>query len=300
VAARPQGLTASAAAAAGLAAWLALWSGGAPAGAAPAGRRPERIVSLVPSVTETLFAIEAGPAVVGIGSFDHLPPDIARVPRVGGLLDPDVERILSLRPDLVIAYDSQTDLRRQLELAGIPLYVYTHGGLNDVTDSVRDLGRRLGRETGAERLAAAIDRDLAEVRSRVRGRVRPRTLLVFAREPGTLRNIYASGGLGFLHDMLETAGGANVFGEVRRQSLQVTTETLLGIAPEAIVDLRYSGEIRPDDIPLERAAWAVLPALPAVRSGRIHVLVGDEFVIPGPRVAAATAKLARALHPDAF
>ena len=87
---------------------------------------------------------------------------------------------------------------------------------------------------------------------------------------------------------------------MRRQSLQVTTETLLRIAPEVIVDLRYSGEIRPDDIPAERDAWSALPSVPAVRTGRIHVLVGDEFVIPGPRVAAATAKLARALHPDAF
>ena len=246
-----------------------------------------------------LFAIEAGPAVVGVSSFDRLPPDVARVPRVGALLDPDVERILSLRPDLVIVYDSQTDLRRQLELARIPLYVYTHAGLTDVTDTMRALG-----PPAAGRPEPSAGRghrpDLAEVRLRVRGRVRPRTLLVFGREPGTLRNIYASGGHGFLHDMLETAGGDDVFGDVRRESVQVTTETLLGIAPEAIVDLRYSGEIRPEDIPLERAAWAVLPALPAVRSGRIHVLVGDEFVIPGPRVAAATAKLARALHPDAF
>ena len=271
-----------------------------PAGAPAATQIPTRIVSLVPSVTEMLFAIGAGPAVAGVGSFDREPPEIERLPRVGGLLDPDLERILSLRPDLAVVYESQTDLRQQLELARVPLFVYTHAGLTDVTQTLRDLGRRVGRGQEADRLAASIDRDLSAVRARVRGRTRPRTLLVFAREPRTLRNIYVSGGVGFLHDMLEAAGGTNVFGDVRRQSLQVTTETLLRIAPEVIVDLRYSGEIRPDDIPAERDAWSALPSVPAVRTGRIHVLVGDEFVIPGPRVAAATAKLARALHPDAF
>ncbi len=247
-----------------------------------------------------LFAIGAGPLVVGVGSFDREPREIDRLPRVGGLLNPDLERILSLRPDLVVAYESQTDLRSQLDAAGIPLFVYTHAGLGDVTQTLRELGQRLGRVKEADSLAGTIERDLAAVRARVQGRTRPRTLLVFAREPRTLRNIYVSGGTGFLHDMLEAAGGTNVFGDVRRQSLQVITETLLRIAPEVIVDLRYSGEIRPDAVPLERDAWNALPAVPAVRTGRIHVLVGDEFVIPGPRVAAATAKLARALHPDAF
>jgi iron complex transport system substrate-binding protein len=283
-----------------LAAGLAAGSAASPDVAVRASQNPRRIVSLVPSITEMLFAIGGGPAVVGVGSFDREPPEIGRLPRVGGLLDPDLERILSLRPDLVIAYDSQTDLRSQLEAARIPMFVYAHAGLGDVTQTLRDLGRRVGRVREADQLASTIDRDLAAIRARVRERTRPRTLLVFAREPRTLRNVYVSGGVGFLHDMLDVAGGTNVFGDVRRQSLQVSTETLLGIAPEVIVDLRYSGEIRPDDVSLERDAWRVLPALPAVRTGRVYVLVGDEFVIPGPRVAAATLKLARALHPDAF
>jgi iron complex transport system substrate-binding protein len=247
-----------------------------------------------------LFAIGAGPSVVGVGSFDKEPPEVARLPRVGGLLDPDIERILSLRPDLVVAYGSQTDVCGQIEAAGIPLFVYAHAGLRDITDTIRTLGRRVGRTEQANGLAATIERDLETIRAHVRGRPRPRTLLVLAREPRALRNIYVSGGIGFLHDMLEVAGGTNVFAAIPRESLQVSIETLLAFEPEVIIDLRYSGEIRPQDVELERAAWQALPALPAVRSGRVYELLGDEFVIPGPRVAAATLKLARALHPDAF
>jgi ABC-type Fe3+-hydroxamate transport system substrate-binding protein len=80
---------------------------------------PQRIVSLVPSVTETLFAIGAGPQVVGVSSYDREPPEVSKLPRVGALIDPNVERILSLRPDLVVVYASQADLREQMRRAGI-------------------------------------------------------------------------------------------------------------------------------------------------------------------------------------
>ena len=101
------------------------------------GAAPTRIISLIPAVTEMLFAMSAGPAVVAVSSFDEYPPQVKSLPRVGALLDPDLERILSLRPELVIVYESQTDLRRQLERAGIPMFVYKHAGLADVTLTIR-------------------------------------------------------------------------------------------------------------------------------------------------------------------
>ena len=92
--------------------------GAAQPAAAPAP--PRRIISLVPALTEMLFAIGAGPQVVAVSSFDTYPPEVAPLPRVGALLDPDVERVLSLTPDLVAIYGTQTDLKRQLERASIP------------------------------------------------------------------------------------------------------------------------------------------------------------------------------------
>src|SRR6185503_3867333 len=105
--------------------------------AAPPPPAVSRIVSLVPAVTEMLFALGAGPKVVGVSSFDHFPPEVERVPRVGALLDPDVDRILSLRPDLVVVYRSQSDVLAQLGRANIPVFVYAHAGLADVTTTLR-------------------------------------------------------------------------------------------------------------------------------------------------------------------
>jgi iron complex transport system substrate-binding protein len=261
--------------------------------------RPERIVSLVPAVTEMVFALGAGPQVVGVSSFDQYPPDVATRPKVGGLIDPDIERILSLRPDLVIVYATQTDLRTQLERVGIQMFLYEHAGLSDITTTIRQLGQRLAVSAPAAQLATRIDSTIAGVRQRVAGRARPRTVLVFSRETDTLRGIYASGGRGFLHDMLVAAGGDNIFGDVDRQSVQATRELILARAPAVILEIR-AVPMSSDSSERSLRSWDALSSLPAVRSRRVHVLPDNEFVVPGPRVAEATRRFAELLHPEAF
>src|SRR5688572_22497973 len=100
-----------------------LWMCGRPLADDAAGQGPaRRVVSLVSAVTEMLFAIGAGDAVVGVSNYDTFPPEVTTRPKVGALVDPDFERILTLRPDLVVVYGSQDDLMRRLERAAIPFY----------------------------------------------------------------------------------------------------------------------------------------------------------------------------------
>ena len=265
---------------------------------------PQRIISVVPSVTEILFAIGAGPQIVGIGSFDTIPidhHDRLKIERVGGLLDPDMERIFTLRPDLVVLYESQTDPHEQLRRAGIPVLLYQHGSLLEISHTIRNLGRRTGQSREADAVATKLEAGLSSIRNRVAGLKRPRTLLVFAREPLTMRNVYVSGGIGFLHDMLDVAGGENIFKAVRREQVaQVSSEAILTSAPDVIVEIRYEESLTPETLARERAVYEQLSMLPAVRSGRIHFLTGSRFIVPGPGVAEATEELARLLHPDAF
>jgi iron complex transport system substrate-binding protein len=258
---------------------------------------PQRIVSLVPSATETLFAIGAGSRVVGVSSFDRYPPGVRQLPSVGALIDPDVERILSLRPDLVVTYASQDDLAAQLARARIRTYRYKHGGVADILRTVRELGDSAGLESSAARVVALIQADLERIRAAIAGAPRPRTVMVIGREPGSLRAIEVSGGYGFLHDLLVTAGGDNVFGEVARESLTVTTETLIARAPEVVIELHYTDQPAPDEVSREGAPWKGLTSLPAVRSGRVVLLYGGELVVPGPRIAHTAEVFARALHP---
>ena len=259
-----------------------------------------RIISLVPALTEMLFAIGAGPQVIAVSSYDEFPPGVEALPRIGALLDPDVERILALRPDLVLTYGSQRGLEVQLARAGIRTFTYRHGGVAGVFQALRDLGAATGHEAGGERTAHEIQAQLDTVQARVRPYRRPRTLLVFSRQPQSLQQMYVSGGTGFLDDILQIAGGANVFADVRRESVQPSHETLLARAPEAIIELHVTGMMATADIQRERSLWATLASIPAVRRGRIHFLDGSYLVVPGPRMGLAAEALARALHLEAF
>jgi len=177
----------------------------------------------------------AGDRVIAIGTYDKYPPEAQKLPRVGALIDPNVEQILQMRPDLVVVYATQTELTRRLERANIPYYSYSHQGLADIFSTIRSLAMRIGAGRAGEALASRLETQLAATRAKVANRPRPTTLLVMGREPGALRNIYASGGVGFLHDMLGAAGGADVLGDIHRQSVDVSNEMVLARAPQVII-----------------------------------------------------------------
>jgi iron complex transport system substrate-binding protein len=285
------------------------WSGGAAllagilaiaaVSAAQAQAPPSRIVSLVPNLTDILIAIGARPQLVGVSSYDD-EPEVKDLPRVGALLDPDVERIIALRPDLALVYGSQQDLMAQLTRASIPIFSYRHGGLSHVAATIREVGARTGRSLEAAKLVSEIERRIDAVRKLVAGAPPRRTLLVFGRERGTLRGIYASGGRGFLHDMLAAAGGINVFADVQAESVQASSEMVLSRSPDVIIEIRSRDIPSAEERDREMDAWKTLASLPAVRAGRLYLLAGKSINVPGPLVAEGVERIARALQPGLF
>ena len=162
--------------------------------------------------------------------------------------------------------------------------------------TMRTLGQRTGNVEQAEKVARALETAIDGVRKRVAGRPRPKTLLVFGREPGSLRNIYASAGRGFLHDMLTAAGGEDVLNDIEKESAQVSTEIDPLAAPR---DHRAERGQPPYDADLKAvlAPWSTLSSVPAVRNKRVVILNGPGLTVPGPRVIDGIEKMARALHP---
>jgi iron complex transport system substrate-binding protein len=256
---------------------------------------PARIVSLVPSVTELLFAIGAGAQVVGVSSYDHEPPAVEKLPRVGALVDPDLERLLALRPDLVVTYHSQSDLEQQLARAGVRTFPYAHGGIKELFTTIEQVGAMSGHRQEAAALMSSLEAKLAGIAARSAGKARPRVLLVFGREPLSLRGMYASGGIGFLHDLVELAGGEDVFGDIKRESVQATAELVLARRPDVILEIR-ADPVEPAEVTQEVAAWNSLASVPAVRNHRVTFLTGSELVTPGPRLAAAAERIFTAIQ----
>ncbi len=250
----------------------------------------------MPAATEILFSIGAGSKVIAVSSFDHYPPEVRDLPRVGALLDPDLERVIALKPNLVVVFEGQVELHDKLTQAGIAVFGYPRPTVTGVLRAMRSLGQRVGFGEPADREASAIERQLDAIRRRVQGKPPVRTMLVIGREPGTLRSIYVSGGIGFLNDLLQIAGGSNVFGDVERENLRVTTEAILAARPDAIVEVAASQPWTAADIDREKHVWDELGSLPAVANGRVYLLVGDELVIPGPRIPRAADEMAKVLH----
>jgi iron complex transport system substrate-binding protein len=247
-----------------------------------------------------LFAVGAGEQVAAVSSYDDFPPDTQKLPKVGALLDPDTERILALHPDLVIVYGTQTQLEAQFARAGIRVYVYRHAGVENVLQTIGDIGRLTGHSAEGDRVVARLRSQLAAIRARVRGRPRPKTMLVVGRDAGTLRGVYVSGGIGFLHELLDIAGGDDAFGDIKREAVQPSNELMLARAPDAIIELHPGDEPAADVLRRERNVWNVLASVPAVRNNRIYLLYGSYLMAAGPRLGQAAETFARVLHPDAF
>jgi iron complex transport system substrate-binding protein len=125
-------------------------------------------------------------------------------------------------------------------------------------------------------------------------------MLVIGRDAAALRGVYVSGGVGFLHELVEIAGGADVFDDIKREAVQPSNETMIVRAPDVIVELHSRDQPPPDTLRKERAAWNLLSSVPAVRNGRVHLLYGDYLMSAGPRLARAADALARVLHPEVF
>ena len=251
--------------------------------------RNERVMSLAPSVTETLVELGFGDRLVGISDFCVPPPD-RPVRRVGGLLNPDLEVIRTLHPDVLIGTTSGNDpaLASQAEALGRPLYILNTPDVAAVLASVESLADLLGEAGRGERLAADLRRRLAAVERRVAGRERPRILFVVWAEP-----LVVPGSGAFLTDAIRRAGGDSVTADQAAAHPTFSVESAVALKPDVILTTEenagFAAAVRTDP------AWA---SVPAVRNARVAV-VGNAVVRPGPGVVGGIEEMAGLLHPDA-
>lgn len=259
--------------------------GGRPVAPGNGGRR---VVAIAPSLVEIVYALGRGDRLVGIDSFTSFPPEARRLPRVGGLVDPNFELVLSLRPDLVVIESDHERLSSRLRRAGVDTLALRCQSLGDLDRAIAALGERLDARERARSLAARIHDELAAVRSAAKDGRPVRLLYVIDRQPGAIRDVWAAGGRSFLGEIARVAGGDNVFGDVDRGALPVSTELLLASAPEVIFDATRD--------PAGLEPWKALGALPAVATGRLVDSSDPIFTIPGPRVPEVARRMLRVLH----
>ena len=278
---------------------IAQWERGSPfpnrAIAAPAG--PARVVSLLPSLTEIIFAIHAGHRVVGVSDFDDFPPEVTTRPSVGGLINPNLEAIVALEPDLIVADQSQSvngSVSRLREL-GLRIEVFsvtTATTFTDLYQVIESLGRILNATDAARNVVQEMRRSIAEVQQQLSG-VTPVTLYC---ELWANPIIVAPGG-SFEGHLLEIAGGDNIAASLPGRSPRIGTEFVLQHDPSVI--LLPGGGILPGLASPEtiaaRPGWRHLQAL---KQGRVYTINHAYFARHGPRSVLAVQEIARLLHPE--
>jgi iron complex transport system substrate-binding protein len=263
----------------------ALWIG------SPPREPPRRVVTLAPSLTDMVIALGRADRLVGVTRHDDA-PEVARLPRVGGFLDPNPEAVIALGPDLVLWVTDGGALPAVRRLADVargsgrafPILAVPVVSVADVLATARLVGEALGDREGGERLAADLAAGVARVRARTAGLRRPRVLLVVGREP-----LVVAGPGSFPDELLRIAGGENAVGGERPWPVY-PLELAVAADPDLVVDAAVS----------EPAAGITrLGAVPAVRRGAVIRLSSDDLLRPGPRMVRALEGLATSLHPEA-
>ncbi|MCS6896878.1 MAG: cobalamin-binding protein [Nitrospira sp.] len=254
-------------------------------------KSPRRIVSLAPSITEILFAIGAGEHVAGVTQFCDFPPEATHKPKVG-YGSPNVESLVALQPDLVLAPQEfvKPDLIAALDHLHIPLFLLAGRTVEGILSQIQTLGRMVDREAEAALLVMELRQRLVAVKQRVDGRPPVRVLYVLNSEP-----LITVGPGSFIDQLIGLAGGINIAGKSDVPYPRLSIETVLLEDPEVLIfPVGSSGE----GTEKEQRAWQRWSNLSAIKRGRVHHIPGDLLNRPGPRIVEGLERLTALLHPS--
>lgn len=263
-----------------------------------AAASPGRIVSLAPSVTETLFALGLGDRVVGVTRYCDYPPEALQKACVGGYFHPNYEAVVALHPDLIVS--TSQSVRPTFEKLRLPTLVVHHTSIDGILASIEAIGRTCDEEQNAEKLLADINGRLERVRRKTEGLPRPRVLVVVQRTLGigAIEDTYIAGRDGHLDRIIELAGGQNAYQQGAARFPVVASEGLLTLNPDVIIDLTPGVTKSKLDQEAMAADWQQLDELRAVKRGQVYMVGDDYATVPGPRFILLVEKLARLIHPD--
>lgn len=253
---------------------------------------PRRIVSLAPSITETVFALGFGNRLVGVTARCDYPAEAKSLPKVGDFMSPSLEVIAAKQPDLVIAVAGATDpaKAREIERLGIKITLVSVSSVNQILNSFKRIAGLLGDPDAGAGLVETITSQFDKVKKRVAPAPRRSTLLAVG-----LRPLVAVGGKNFLDELITLAGGANIAGDASQPWLNLPDEYVLAKAPQVIIEAGMGSDTAP---PAKH--WSDLKSIPAVKQRRVYSYRSDKILRPGPRIGEGLEEIARLIHPECF
>ncbi|MBN2091072.1 ABC transporter substrate-binding protein [candidate division KSB1 bacterium] len=259
-----------------------------------------RIVSLSPSTTETLFALGLGHKLVGVTRFCNFPSETQKLPRVGGYLDLNYEALVALKPDLVIILPEFEQVKNYLTELNIQYLVVNNKTIHDIIQTIQTLGQVGGVQKIADALVLKLQARMQTIKIMTVPLPHPEVLISIGRTvgSGTLEEVYIAGKNTLYNEMIELAGGKNTYHDSLQAYPMVSAEGILQMNPDIIIDLvtdLNEKKLTEQQILKE---WNSIASIQAAQNHRIHILSDDFAVIPGPRFILFLEKLVKIIHPE--
>ena len=253
---------------------------------------PRRIVSLAPSITETVFALGFGNRLVGVTSHCNYPAEAKRLPKIGDFMSPSLEVIAAKQPDLVIGVTGATDpaRAREIERLGIKITLVSVSSVSEILSSFKRIAALLGDPDAGATLVEKITAQFGKVKRRIAPAPRRSTLLAVG-----LRPLVAVGGKNFLDELITLAGGENIAGNASQPWLNLPDEYVVAKAPQVIIQAGMGS-----DASRPTRQWSDLKSIPAVKERRVYTYNSDKILRPGPRIGEGLEEIARLIHPECF
>jgi iron complex transport system substrate-binding protein len=243
---------------------------------------PRRIISLSPNLTEIVYDIGAQDLLVGDTDFCKFPPEARKKEKIGGWINPNFEKIVSLKPDIVLTLKFHVKIIETLKRLKIPVLIVDCDTVDEILGSYDHLGRVLGHENQAKIAKKALKRRLTRIQDKVKGKKPVSVLFVIGRTPGTLEQIYGVGKKNFVNELIHLAGGINVVEDAMTDYPLVSKEQLIQRDPDVIVDSARSHGISNHELNEKVDLWKRMPVLKAVQKDQVYYFKNEDFLIPGP------------------
>ncbi|MEP6533782.1 MAG: helical backbone metal receptor [Bryobacteraceae bacterium] len=265
--------------------------------------QPKRIVSTAPSITETLFALGLGDRVVGVTNYCHYPAATAKIAKIGTYMQPNLEVILALKPDLIITQKTAIHSKSRFEPYHLNVLEVTQNSIAEIQGAISAIGEAAGARSAALTLNASITKELAAVSRKAATKPPVSVVFIVGRTPNALEGMVAVGSHNYLTEVMEVAGGRNSFGDAAPSYAKISAEEILSRNPQVILDMGDMSD--PTGVTEEHKRevvklWGRYPNVAAVRDNRVHAIASEIFVVPGPRVIELARAFAHFLHPELF
>ena len=261
---------------------------------------PQRIITLAPSITETAFALGLGERIIAVTDYCDYPAATTDLPKVGGFINPNLEAIIGLQPDLVILLVEHQKIVGQLHQLNIPTFVVDNNTLAGIQLSIQQIAERTGQQAKAEQLLAMIKNKLDRINDKTKKLAKPTVMLAMGHSIGDnqMSSVYIAGKNDFYDDLITLAGGQNVYQDERLKVPSISAEGILKLNPDIILDIFPEADDHDYDLDSVKQQWRSLELINAVKNDHIHIIEQGYATIPGPRIFLLLEEMAKLIHPE--